>query len=90
MIRRSTAAPLAFRSLVIPAKAIAMNLLSVGAAYGLVVATFQADVGPAWLKDFAAFLGSSSWGSGWPLQSCSMPPSCARSSRRHRCNCWAI
>jgi putative drug exporter of the RND superfamily len=48
---------LAFRSLVIPAKAIAMNLLSVGAAYGLVVATFQSDVGPAWLKDFAAFLG---------------------------------
>ncbi|MET0564827.1 MAG: MMPL family transporter [Acidimicrobiia bacterium] len=48
---------LAFRSLVIPAKAIAMNLLSVGAAYGLVVATFQADVGPAWLKDFASFLG---------------------------------
>ncbi|MET0696562.1 MAG: MMPL family transporter, partial [Acidimicrobiia bacterium] len=48
---------LAFRSLVIPAKAIAMNLLSVGAAYGLVVATFQADVGPAWIKDFAGFLG---------------------------------
>jgi putative drug exporter of the RND superfamily len=48
---------LAFRSLVIPAKAIAMNLLSVGAAYGLVVATFQTDVGPAWIKDFAGFLG---------------------------------
>ena len=48
---------LAFRSLVIPAKAIAMNLLSVGAAYGLVVATFQADVGPAWIKEFAGFLG---------------------------------
>ncbi len=48
---------LAFRSLVIPAKAIAMNLLSVGAAYGLVVATFQADVGPDWIKDFAGFLG---------------------------------
>ena len=48
---------LAFRSLVIPAKAIAMNLLSVGAAYGLVVATFQADVGPVWIKEFAGFLG---------------------------------
>ncbi|HYJ24889.1 MAG TPA: MMPL family transporter [Acidimicrobiia bacterium] len=48
---------LAFRSLVIPAKAIVMNLLSVGAAYGLVVATFQADVGPAWIKEFAGFLG---------------------------------
>jgi RND superfamily putative drug exporter len=48
---------LAFRSVVIPGKAIAMNLLSVGAAYGLVVATFQSDVGPAWLKEVAAFLG---------------------------------
>lgn len=48
---------LAFRSVVIPGKAIAMNLLSVGAAYGMVVATFQADVGPAWLKDVAGFLG---------------------------------
>ncbi|HLF42680.1 MAG TPA: MMPL family transporter [Acidimicrobiia bacterium] len=48
---------LAFRSVVIPAKAIAMNLLSVGAAYGLVVAMFQVDVGPAWLKDVAAISG---------------------------------
>lgn len=48
---------LAFRSVVIPAKAIAMNLLSVGAAYGMVVAMFQVDVGPAWLKDIASFLG---------------------------------
>jgi len=48
---------LAFRSVVIPAKAIAMNLLSVGAAYGLVVAMFQEDVGPAWLKDLGASLG---------------------------------
>ncbi|MEX1126127.1 MAG: MMPL family transporter [Acidimicrobiia bacterium] len=48
---------LAFRSVVIPAKAIGMNLLSVGAAYGLVVAMFQVDVGPAWLKDIASFLG---------------------------------
>ena len=48
---------LAFRSVVIPAKAITMNLLSVGAAYGLVVATFQTGVGPEWLKGIAAFLG---------------------------------
>ncbi|MEX1133545.1 MAG: MMPL family transporter [Acidimicrobiia bacterium] len=48
---------LAFRSVVIPAKAIAMNLLSVGAAYGLVVAMFQVDVGPAWLKDVADISG---------------------------------
>ncbi len=35
----------AFRSVVIPAKAIAMNLLSVGAAYGLMVLVFQKGVG---------------------------------------------
>ncbi len=48
---------LAFRSVVIPGKAIAMNLLSVGASYGLVVAFFQQGVGPAWVKDVALFLG---------------------------------
>jgi RND superfamily putative drug exporter len=47
----------AFRSIVIPAKAIAMNLLSVGAAYGLLVAFFQVGVGPAWMKEIAAWLG---------------------------------
>ena len=35
----------AFRSIVIPAKAILMNLLSVGAAYGLMVLVFQKGVG---------------------------------------------
>jgi RND superfamily putative drug exporter len=35
-----------FRSLVVPAKAIVMNLLSVGAAYGLIVLVFQKG-GPA-------------------------------------------
>lgn len=34
-----------FRSLVVPAKAILMNLLSVGAAYGLLVLVFQEGVG---------------------------------------------
>ena len=34
-----------FRSIVIPVKAIVMNLLSVGAAYGLVVLVFQHGVG---------------------------------------------
>ncbi|MFZ0625265.1 MAG: MMPL family transporter [Acidimicrobiia bacterium] len=48
---------LAFRSVVIPGKAIAMNLLSVGASYGLVVAFFQKGVGPFWVKDIASFLG---------------------------------
>jgi putative drug exporter of the RND superfamily len=36
---------LAFRSVVIPAKALLMNLLSVGAAYGLMVLVFQMGVG---------------------------------------------
>jgi RND superfamily putative drug exporter len=49
----------AFRSIVIPAKAIVMNLLSVGAAYGLVVAFFQVGVGPEWVKDIASLLGFS-------------------------------
>ena len=39
----------AFRSIVIPAQAIAMNLLSVGAAYGLMVLVFQKGVGAALL-----------------------------------------
>ena len=49
----------AFRSIVIPGKAIAMNLLSVGAAYGLVVVFFQTGVGPEWVKDIASALGFS-------------------------------
>ena len=36
---------LAFRSVVVPATAIAMNLLSVGAAYGLITLVFQHGVG---------------------------------------------
>jgi putative drug exporter of the RND superfamily len=47
----------AFRSIVIPAKAIAMNLLSVGAAYGLLVLFFQEGVGPDFVKDIAGWLG---------------------------------
>ena len=35
----------AFRSIIVPAKAIVMNLLSVGAAYGLLVLVFQKGVG---------------------------------------------
>ena len=35
----------AFRSIVVPAKAILLNLLSVGAAYGLIVLVFQKGVG---------------------------------------------
>ena len=38
---------LVFRSLVVPLKAVIMNLLSIGAAYGVVVAIFQWG----WLKD---------------------------------------
>ena len=36
---------IAFRSIVVPAKAIVLNLLSVGAAYGLLVLVFQKGVG---------------------------------------------
>jgi RND superfamily putative drug exporter len=46
-----------FRSLVVPAKAIVMNLLSVGAAYGLIVLVFQKG-GPAigeWIANLFGF-----------------------------------
>ena len=43
---------LAFRSVVVPAKAIVMNLLSVGAAYGLLVAVFQ----KGWGNDVLGFV----------------------------------
>jgi uncharacterized membrane protein YdfJ with MMPL/SSD domain len=49
-----------FRSLVIPVKAIVMNLLSVGAAYGLLVAIFQWGWG-ANLLDFQKNGGIASW-----------------------------
>lgn len=39
----------AFRSLVVSLKAILMNLLSVGAAYGILVLVFQGGVGAQWL-----------------------------------------
>lgn len=39
----------AFRSLVVPLKAIVLNLLSVGAAYGLIVLVFQRGIGASWL-----------------------------------------
>ena len=42
---------LAFRSIVVPLKAIVMNLLSVGAAYGLLVLVFQKGYG----ADFFGF-----------------------------------
>ena len=49
-----------FRSIVIPVKAIMMNLLSVGAAYGLLVAIFQWGWG-ANLLDFQQNGGIASW-----------------------------
>jgi RND superfamily putative drug exporter len=45
-----------FRSIVLPFKAILLNLLSVGATYGALVLAFQADVGPSWLKDIVPFI----------------------------------
>ncbi len=45
-----------FRSVVVPAKAIVMNLLSVGAAFGLITLIFQKG-GPAWAGSIADALG---------------------------------
>jgi len=39
----------AFRSIVVPLKAVALNLLSVGAAFGLLVLVFQQGAGALWL-----------------------------------------
>lgn len=39
----------AFRSIVVPLKAAALNLLSVGAAYGALVLVFQHGIGATWL-----------------------------------------
>jgi RND superfamily putative drug exporter len=50
----------AFRSIVVAAKAIALNLLSVGAAYGLLVAIFQWGWGES-LLDFKSTHGITSW-----------------------------
>ena len=51
---------IAFRSLVVAAKAIAVNLLSVGAAYGLLVLVFQEGVGNE-LLDFRQVDTIESW-----------------------------
>ncbi len=51
---------LTFRSLVIPLKAILMNLLSVAAAYGVVVAVFQWGLGEN-LLDFESNGGVAAW-----------------------------
>ena len=49
-----------FRSIVIPAKAIVLNLLSVGAAYGVVIATFQYGWGES-LLHFRSNGGIAAW-----------------------------
>jgi uncharacterized membrane protein YdfJ with MMPL/SSD domain len=50
----------AFRSVVVAAKAVVLNLLSVGAAYGLLVALFQWGWGES-LLDFESTGGITSW-----------------------------
>ncbi len=45
-----------FRSIVLPVKAILLNLLSVAAAYGAVVLFFQDGVGPGWVKNIFGFI----------------------------------
>jgi uncharacterized membrane protein YdfJ with MMPL/SSD domain len=52
-----------FRSLVIPAKAIALNLLSVGAAYGVLVLVFQNE----WAEGLLGFEGNGTIASWLPL-----------------------
>jgi RND superfamily putative drug exporter len=49
-----------FRSLVVPLKAIVLNLLSVGAAYGVLVLVFQEGLGEG-LLDFRSVGGITSW-----------------------------
>jgi len=49
-----------FRSIVIPAKAIVLNLLSVGAAYGVVIATFQYGWGES-ILNFRSNGGIAAW-----------------------------
>jgi RND superfamily putative drug exporter len=49
-----------FRSIVIPIKAIALNLLSVGAAYGVLVIVFQNGAGES-LLDFESNGGITNW-----------------------------
>ncbi len=49
-----------FRSIVVPIKAIVLNLLSVGAAYGVLVLVFQEGLGES-LLDFHSNGGISSW-----------------------------
>lgn len=44
-----------FRSVVLPVKAILLNLLSVGATYGTLVLAFQPGVGPDWFRSIFGF-----------------------------------
>jgi RND superfamily putative drug exporter len=46
-----------FRSIVLPIKAILLNMLSVGAAYGAVVLFFQPSASPGWIQSIAEWLG---------------------------------
>jgi RND superfamily putative drug exporter len=46
-----------FRSIVLPIKAILLNLLSVAAAYGAVVLFFQPSASPGWIQAIAEWLG---------------------------------
>ena len=54
---------LTFRSIVIPAKAVVLNLLSVGAAYGILVSIFQHD----WAEGILGFTSNHSIASWLPL-----------------------
>ena len=71
---------LAFRSIVVPATAIGMNLLSVGAAYGLLVLVFQEESGTAPPDSVRP-------GRSTPGFRCSCSPSSSGSRWTTRCSC---
>ena len=84
---------LAFRSIVVPATAIGMNLLSVGAAYGLLVLVFQEGIGnellglreaetiDAWVPLFLfAVLSGSRWTTRSSCSAASASATCRRAT----------
>ena len=75
-----------FRSIVVPAKAIVMNLLSVGAAYGLIALIFQQG-GPSWAHSIADALNFTRSTRSSRGCRCSCSRSCSASRWTTRCSC---
>jgi RND superfamily putative drug exporter len=66
-----------FRSIVLPIKAILLNLLSVSAAYGAVVLFFQPSASPGWIQAIAERLGFIRWRTSKHGCHCSSSRSCS-------------